>query len=120
MAWDVTADQEEPLRRLYQELSGPRSEEYAELSRRLGISAESAWFAPRPSGGGVAIVCLEAEDPEKALRGLAAELASPDTPFTSWYGARMRELFGCDLTRSPRVPVGELLFGRREIPRGAT
>ena len=30
--------------------------------RRRNISAESVWFAPMPSGGGIAIVCLEAED----------------------------------------------------------
>jgi hypothetical protein len=30
--------------------------------RRRSISSESAWFAPMPSGGGIAILRLEAED----------------------------------------------------------
>ena len=79
LAWDVTADQEEPWRRFLQELSGSRYEEYAKSRRRMGISAESVWLAPKPSGGGVAVVYPEAEDPEWVLR----ELAASDTPFDS-------------------------------------
>jgi hypothetical protein len=52
LAWKVPADQEEPWRRFLQELSGSRYEEYAESRRRLGISAESVWLAPKPTGEG--------------------------------------------------------------------
>ncbi len=109
LAWEVPADQEEPWRRFLQELSGSRYEEYAGSRRRLGISAESVWLAPKPSGGGVAVVYLEAEDPERVLR----ELAASDTPFDSWYRTEMRRLFGCDFTRLPRIAGGELLFAWR-------
>jgi hypothetical protein len=108
--WQVSADQEEPWRRFLQELSGSRHEEYAEARRRRNISAESVWFAPMPSGGGIAIVCLVAEDPERALR----ELAESDVPFDTWYEAQMRKLFGCDFGRLPRVASGERLFAWRE------
>jgi len=109
-AWDIPADQEEPWRRFLQQLAGSRYEEYRESRRRLGISAESVWFAPKSSGGGVAIVFLEAEDPERTLRDLAASGA----PFDSWYGMQMRRHFGCDLQPSPRAVSGELLFAWRE------
>ena len=109
LAWEVPADQEEPWRRFLQELSGSRYEEYAESRRRLGISAESVWLAPKPPGGGVAVVYLEAEDPERVLR----ELAASDTPFDSWYRTEMRRLFGCDFARLPRIAGGELLFAWR-------
>ncbi len=122
LAWDVPPDQEEPWRRFLQELSGSRYEEYAESRRRLGILAESVWLAPKPSGGGVAVVYLEAEDPEQALR----ELAASDAPFDSWYGAEMRKLFGFDLGRLPWLAGGELLFswgeasseGEQELAKG--
>jgi hypothetical protein len=113
--WQVSADQEEPWRRFLQELSGSHFEEYADSRRRLGISAESVWLAPKPSGGGVAIVYLEADNPEWALRELVAELATPETPFDSWYGTQMHELFGCDFVRSPHLVGGELLFAWREV-----
>ena len=89
-----------------QELSESRYEQYAQSRRELGISTELVWLAPKPSGGGVAIVYLEADNPERALR----ELAASDAPFDSWYGTQMRRLFGFDLARSERVAEGELLF----------
>jgi hypothetical protein len=80
----------------------------------LGISAEAVWLAPKPSGGGVAVVYLEANNPEWALRELVAKLATPETPFDSWYRTQMHELFGRDFGRSPRLVGGELLFAWRE------
>ena len=112
--WQVSADQEEPWRRFLQELSGPRFEEYADSRLSLGISAESVWFAPKPSGGGIAVVLLEAEDPERALRELVAELAASETTFDSWLRREMHELFGYDLAQLPRAARSELLFAWRE------
>jgi hypothetical protein len=111
LAWDVSADQEEPWRRFLQELSASRYEQYAQSRRRLGILTESVWLAPKPFGEGVAIVNLKAEDPEWVLGKL---LAASDAPFDSWYGTQMRKLFGFDLARSERVAEGELLFAWRD------
>ena len=111
LAWDVSAVQEEPWRRLLQELSYARREDaYVESRRRLGVSAESVWLEPKPTGGGVAVVYLEASDPERALGGLAAS----EAPFDSWYSGAMRKLFGFDLARLPRAGSGELLFAWRD------
>ena len=114
LVWQVSADQEEPWRRFLQELSGPRFEEYADSRRRLGIFAESVWFAPKPYGGGVAVVLLEAEDPERALNELVAELAASEPPFGSWLGKEMHNPFGSGFVRLRRVTGGELLFAWRE------
>jgi hypothetical protein len=121
LAWDVSAVQEEPWRRLLQELSYARyGEEYMESRRRLGVSAESVWLVPKPTGGGVAVVYLEALDPERAL----GELAVSEAPFDSWYSGAMRKLFGFDLAGIPGAGSGELLFawrdggpGEREAPK---
>jgi hypothetical protein len=114
LVWDVSAEQEEPWRRLLQELSeAPRTEEYLRSRRRLGISAETVWLVPKPSGGGVTVVYLEALDPEWTL----GELAASEAPFDSWYSGRMRKLFGFDLARVPRAGSGELLFAWRDDAR---
>ena len=118
LAWDVSAAKEEPWRRFLQELSGSHYEECVGSERRLGISSTSVWLAPKPSGGGIAVVFLEAQDPERALRELIAELAAAETPFYSWLGKEMHGLFGCDFARLPRVAGGELLFARREASGG--
>jgi hypothetical protein len=110
LSWDVSADQEEPWRRFLQELSGPRYEGYAESRRGLGISAESVWLAPKPSGGGVAVVFLETEYLERAL----CDLVASETLFDSWYGTQVRSLFGRNFPRPPRVAGGEPLFAWRE------
>jgi len=106
LAWDIPPDQEEPWRRFLQELADRRYEEYAQSRRALGVTAVSVWLAPKPSGGGVAIVCLQAEDPERVL----GELVASDVPFDSWCGTQMRKLFGFDLAQSERLVEGELLF----------
>jgi hypothetical protein len=111
IAWDVSAEQEEPWRRFLQEISDAhRKEEYVGSRRRLGISAESVWLLPKPSGGGVAVVYLEADNPERVL----GELAGSDAPFDSWYSGEMRKLFGMNLGRLERVRSGELLFAWRD------
>jgi hypothetical protein len=98
LAWDVSAYQEEPWRRLLQEPSEARreEEEYVVSRRRLGISAESVWLVPKPCGGGMVVTYLEALDPKRAL----CELAASEVPFDLRYSGGMRKLFGFDLART--------------------
>jgi len=111
LSWEVPPDREELWRRFLQELSDtPREEEYMRSCRDLGILSESAWLIPKPSRGGMAVVYLEALDPERALR----ELAASEAPFDSWYSRGIRKLFGFDVARLPRVAGGELLFAWRD------
>ena len=53
---------------------------------------------------------LEAEDPERVLR----ELAASDAPFDSCYSGRIRKLFGFDLAQLGRAASGELLYAWRD------
>lgn len=108
--WPVPSEIEEYWRRFLQEITGSRSEDYAESRRLRGVDAERVWFLPDPpprgSGGGMAIFYLEAQDPERAL----AELATSDAPFDRWYRKKLLDLCGFDLSRPLRSSRGELLF----------
>jgi hypothetical protein len=116
LVWDVSAAQEEPWRRLLQELSYARcEEEYVESRRRLGVSAESVWLVPKRSGGGIAVVYLEVLDPERAL----GELAASEAPFDSWYSRAMRQLFGFDLARLTRAASCELFLHGAMVVRAS-
>ena len=111
LAWDVRSDGEEPWRRLLQELSEARwREEHVAACRRLGISVESIWFVPKMGGGGMAVVYLEAEDPERTMR----ELVASETLLDSWGIGGMGRFFGfgfsLDSVQASRVVSGELLF----------
>jgi hypothetical protein len=119
LACEISAEQEEPWRRLLQELSDAGreevKEEYARSRRRLGISVESVWLLPtKPRGGGLTVVYLEADNPERVL----GELAASDAPFDSFYSGRMRKLLGLDLARVPRAASGDLLFAWRDDDAG--
>jgi hypothetical protein len=117
LACDLSAGQEEPWRRLLQELFDAgckEKEEFAESRRRLGISVESVWLVPtKPRGGGLTVVYLETDNPELVL----GELASSDAPFDSFYSGRMSKLFGIDPARLGRAAGGELLFAWRDDAR---
>jgi hypothetical protein len=111
LTWDVRPDLEEPWRRLLQELSEIHlQEEHVTACRRLGISKESIWIVPMMSGGGTAVVYLEAEDPKRTLR----ELMACETLFDSWgIGGMGRFLgfrFALDSVQASRVASGEILF----------
>jgi hypothetical protein len=110
LACEISAEQEEPWRRLLQDLSDAGRKEkdgYLQSRRRLGVSAESVWLVPtKPRGGGVAVVCLQADNPERVMN----ELEATDVPFDSWYRTKMRKAFGFDMDRLPRTASGELLF----------
>ncbi len=115
MTWDLRSDQEEPWRRLLQELSEAHwQEEHVAACRRLGISVESIWFVPKMGGGGTAVVYLEAEDPERTMR----ELVASETLFESWGIGGMGRFFGFgfspDSVHASRVVGGELLFSWRD------
>jgi hypothetical protein len=113
LACDISAEQEEPWRRLLQELSDAGSkekEEYAQSRRRLGISAESVWLVAKRSGGGLAVVYLEASDPERVL----GELVESETPLETYYNGAMHKRLSLEVVRLPQADSGELLFAWRD------
>ena len=114
LACDISAEQEEPWRRLLQELSdAERKEEYVQSRRRLGISAESVWLVAKRSGGGLAVVYLEASDPERVL----GELVESETPLETCYYRAMHKRLGLEEVRLPQAESGELLFAWRDDVR---
>ncbi len=114
LTWEVRSDREEPWRRMLQELSEARRQEYVGECRCLGISMQSIWFVPKMGGGGTAVIYLEAEDPEQALR----ELVASETLFDSLGSGGMGKFFGFEFTldsvQASRVAGGELLFAWRD------
>jgi hypothetical protein len=114
LACDISAEQEEPWRRLLQELSDAGSkekEEYAQSRRRLGISVVSVWLVPsKPRGGGLAVVYLEASDPERVL----GELVESETPLETYYNGAMHKRLSLEVVRLPQADSGELLFAWRD------
>jgi hypothetical protein len=119
LVWDVSADQEEPWRRLLQELSDAdrEEEEYAGSLRRLGVLAESVWLVHKPLGGGMAVVYLEALGPSgrcaslrhlrrRLTRGTAQECASFSASlWRGYHEQRAASSFSCGAMMMIRASV---------------
>lgn len=77
--------------RVFEEIRGPRREEYEASRRRLGIRHEKVWFQSGPQGE-MAVVFWEGDDPQRALQDFAAS----DDPFDVWLKERGQEIYAFD------------------------
>jgi hypothetical protein len=84
----IQAGKRDQAKSIFEEVSGPRRQEYEASRRRLGIRREKVWFQSSPNGD-MAVVYWEGEDPRAALR----EFASSEDPFDEWLKERGREVY---------------------------
>ena len=87
-------------------MNGSRRDEYEAARKRLGFTREVVWHQQTPDGT-VAVVYLEAEDIEAAMRGIG----SSQEPFDLWFRERMNEVHGIDLAE-PGPPVEQIIDAR--------
>ncbi len=85
----------EEAKRIFEEVGGPRRDEYEASRRRLGIHREKVWFQSSPNGE-MAVVYWEVDDPRSALR----EFASSGDPFDEWLKERGREVYHFEPSRT--------------------
>jgi hypothetical protein len=89
----------EDHRQLCEEIVGARREEYEASRQRLGITREAAWHQETPDGT-VAVICVEADDPRSAARGMGTS----SDPFDVWFRERVRDIHGIDLASPAPLP----------------
>ncbi len=109
LAVPILPGRQEAWRRFTQELLGTRQLEYAESRRLLGIHHEQVWIRPTAQVD-LAIFCLEAENPHRAI----FELALSRLPFDCWYRKQIVELHGLGPTYMRLEPAWELVFEWKE------
>jgi hypothetical protein len=86
-------------RQTREEMAGARRDEYEAALKDAGITREAVWHQKTPDGGTLAIVYIEASDPEAQER-----FTSSDADITRWFGQRMQEVVGRDVSQPP-LPV---------------
>lgn len=104
-ALPILPGKQEAWRRFCQELLESRYCEYEESRQRLGISREVTWFAQTVQGE-MAIVYMEADEPEQVFPVLAAS----ELPFDEWLRQQLVELHGFEVAKRPRGLACELIF----------
>jgi hypothetical protein len=63
----INPGKREEAKAIFEEVSGPRRDEYEASRRRLGIRKEKVWFQILPQGE-MAVVYWEGDDPRVALQ----------------------------------------------------
>jgi hypothetical protein len=99
----ILPGKEETDRTGFEEVLGPRREEYDASRRRAGITREMVWHQETPDGT-VAVVFLEADDIPASMQALATS----DDPFDRWFRELVKDVHGIDMSEGGPPP--ELLL----------
>ncbi len=101
----ILPGKEEDYRRWFQEIEGPRREEYLRSRQRLGVTREVIWNQATPQGT-LAVVYLEADDIDRMFEGTA----SSDDPFDQWFREKVQEVHGIDLSQPQPGGPPQMVF----------
>ena len=85
----------EEAKAIFEEVRGPRRDEYEASRRRLGIRREKVWFQSQPQGE-MAVVYWEGDAPRRSLE----EFARSRDPFDEWLKERGREVYHFEPTQT--------------------
>ena len=99
----IMQGKEEADRRTRAEMAGARRDEYEAALKDAGITRQAVWHQQMPDGGTLAIVYVEAADPDAHQR-----FVSSDTELGRWFRQRMQEVHGRDVSQPP-LPVEQIL-----------
>lgn len=94
---------EEVDRETRAEMAGPRRGEYEAALKEAGITRQTVWHQQMPGGGTLAIVYVEASDPDAHQR-----FVNSDSDISRWFVERMQEVHGRDVSEPP-LPVEQIL-----------
>ncbi len=99
----VMRGKEEVDLEMREEMTGARREEYEAALREAGVRRQAVWHQRTPDGGKLAIVYIEADDPEAHQRFVAA-----GTELSRWFVEEMQGVHGRDVSEPP-LPVEQVL-----------
>ena len=102
-ATPVERGKEDLDRQTRDEMTGPRREEYEAALKEAGVTRQAVWHQQQPDGGTLAIVYIEASDPDAHQR-----FVSSDTEISRWFVDQMQGVHGRDVSQPP-LPVEHVL-----------
>jgi hypothetical protein len=81
------------------EMAGARRDEYEAALKDAGITRQAVWHQEMPDGGTLAIIYIEATDPDAHQR-----FVSSGGDINRWFVQQMQEVHGRDVSQPP-LPV---------------
>ena len=98
-ALPIARGKEDLYRQTWDEVVSARRDEYAAALKDAGMTRQAVWHQQTPGGGTLAIVYIEATDPEAPRRFI-----SSNAEISRWFVPRMQEVYGRDFTQ-PALPI---------------
>jgi hypothetical protein len=95
----VVHGKEDVDRQTRDEMAGARRDEYETALKDAGITRQVVWHQRMPDGGTLAIVYVEATDPDAHQR-----FVSSDEDISRWFVQQMQKVHGRDVSQPP-LPV---------------
>jgi hypothetical protein len=99
----IMRGKEEFDREVRNEMTGARRNEYEAALKDAGITRQAVWHQHTPGGGKLAIVYIEAADPEAHQRFVAS-----GSEISRWFVEEMQGVHGRDVSQRP-LPVEHVL-----------
>jgi hypothetical protein len=93
-------------RETWDELESTRRDEYEAALKDAGITRQACWHQRMPDGGVLAIVYIEAADPDANRRFVRS-----GAEISRWFRERMMEVHGRE-TSEPPLPVDLIIDSR--------
>lgn len=97
---------QERWRRLYQELAGPRREQWEALSKQTGITQVQVKLVQRYQSGEIMLLTLQIQDSQHLLKVLATSRRS----FDCWLQTQLRSLLGWNMQAVLTNEPEDLIF----------
>jgi hypothetical protein len=102
-ALPVERGKDEVDREMLDEMNGARRAEYEAALKDAGVKRQAVWHQQTPNGGTLAIVYIEADDPDAHQRFVSA-----DSEISRWFVEEMQGVHGRDVSQPP-LPVEQVL-----------
>jgi hypothetical protein len=99
----IVHGKEDVDRQARDEMTGADRAEYEAALKDAGIKRQAVWHQQTPDGGTLAIVYIEATDPDAHQR-----FVSSDTDVSRWFVRQMQGVHGRDVSQPP-LPVEKVL-----------
>jgi hypothetical protein len=102
-ALPIEHGKEDVDRQMRDEMAGARRDEYEAALKDAGITRQAVWHQQTADGGTLAIVYIEATDPDAHQR-----FVSSDSDISRWFVQQMQEVHGRDVSQPP-LPIERVL-----------
>lgn len=104
----ILAEEVENWKKMSQEISGSKKNEFEDFNKRYGLTRHDAWLSETESNA-FAVVLHEGPGEEQVLK----KLAESDHDFDTWFRNKISKVHGVDFSQAPDAKPLQQYIGSR-------